>query len=972
MANIRKSFNFRNGVQVDNDNFVVNPNGLVGIGTTIPTELLDVRGTTKVSGLMTATDVHGGQLNVTGVGTIANFTDGIVQISSGIITSATGIVTFYGDGRGLTNIPTSQWVDVDVGLGFTSIYAAGNVGVGTTDPRFSFQIGGNPDVAGHEGVGINSRSGEIVSTGIITASEFRGTLRSSDLSGTIDDARLPNLITSNITGNVTGNLTGTADLARNLTGTPHVQVGVITATDVHTTNLDVTGIGTVRTLNATLQAQVGGGDNSVFAQSTGRLGIGTVTPGSELQIRKPSGTLAEIISDSGEARLSIGQRTGAGTSTGVIRFGSQDDTLEIINNAVGDVRFILDANPAGVNTGSFSWHRNSSATTLMLLDRDGNLGINETNPTEKLHVGGGITVTQNSFFDGTVKANKFEGDGAGITNIAIPDPITSNVFRQTGVTTIGQLHVLNDSLTGISSLGISTDQPISGLDAKHDIGLFSRIGINTESIGGYSLPREPNDIRFYDCRLQVAGEAKFDSVGIGSSARSALDLGNAVSLGSSFPSLILPSINNSQRDQIVDKVSGGSTVSGSLIFNTQISEFQGYTGIGWTTFGASDYSNADVDNHLNTGTANANEVLSWTGSDYDWVAQTGGGGGGTFASKNVSPHVATDGQTTFAATYTVGFVDVYLNGSKLAESEYTATTGTNIVLDEGAQEDDFIEIIGLESTLAGVEVQDGSVVVGTAGTIDFGTNLSVTPISAGIVTITATGSGGIPGISTEGTTELNHLFVSGISTLGHSNGIGTVTIGIGNTALFVDGEARVTGILTVGQDSVTIDGTNNIVKVGTGVTITGDGIHVTGVTTATSFVGDGRNLTNTLSSRVVRSGTTPIISNNAREFLEITGFKSYALMNVGLSTAGWIRIYTDEVRRQIDLNRSLGVDPAPGSGVIAEVVTTGINTSQLITPFVMGGNMDNPAGSLIYVTLQNLSGENNAITANLTILKLED
>ena len=48
MANIRKSFNFRNGVQVDNDNFVVNPNGLVGIGTTIPSELLDVRGTLKL------------------------------------------------------------------------------------------------------------------------------------------------------------------------------------------------------------------------------------------------------------------------------------------------------------------------------------------------------------------------------------------------------------------------------------------------------------------------------------------------------------------------------------------------------------------------------------------------------------------------------------------------------------------------------------------------------------------------------------------------------------------------------------------------------------------------------------------------------------------------------------------------------------------------------------------------------------
>ena len=40
------------------------------------------------------------------------------------------------------------------------------------------------------------------------------------------------------------------------------------------------------------------------------------------------------------------------------------------------------------------------------------------------------------------------------------------------------------------------------------------------------------------------------------------------------------------------------------------------------------YTNSDVDTHLNTSGAGNNEVLSWTGSDYDWVAQTGGGGGG--------------------------------------------------------------------------------------------------------------------------------------------------------------------------------------------------------------------------------------------------------------------------------------------------------------------------------------------------------
>ena len=35
--------------------------------------------------------------------------------------------------------------------------------------------------------------------------------------------------------------------------------------------------------------------------------------------------------------------------------------------------------------------------------------------------------------------------------------------------------------------------------------------------------------------------------------------------------------------------------------------------------------NSNIDTHLNTSTAATNEVLSWTGSDYDWIAQSSGG-----------------------------------------------------------------------------------------------------------------------------------------------------------------------------------------------------------------------------------------------------------------------------------------------------------------------------------------------------------
>ena len=40
--------------------------------------------------------------------------------------------------------------------------------------------------------------------------------------------------------------------------------------------------------------------------------------------------------------------------------------------------------------------------------------------------------------------------------------------------------------------------------------------------------------------------------------------------------------------------------------------------------GGGSYADANVDTHLNTSTASSGEVLSWNGSDYDWVAQSGG------------------------------------------------------------------------------------------------------------------------------------------------------------------------------------------------------------------------------------------------------------------------------------------------------------------------------------------------------------
>ena len=171
-------------------------------------------------------------------------------------------------------------------------------------------------------------------------------------------------------------------------------------------------------------------------------------------------------------------------------------------------------------------------------------------------------------------------------------------------------------------------------------------------------------------------------------------------------------------------------------------------------------------------------------------------------------------------------------------------------------------------------------------------------------------------------------------------------------------------------NTLNINATN--VAISTDMTIGGTVNSNITVGTGYTFYGDGSGLTGTAPSRVIVSGATTSIVNSGIGNTDITGFKSYMLMRVGLSTAGWFRLYTDSASRANDTNRSVGEDPLPGSGVIAEVVATGLSTNHIISPFVTGGNLDDPASTTMYVAITNTSGTTQSITANLTILQLED
>jgi hypothetical protein len=66
----------------------------------------------------------------------------------------------------------------------------------------------------------------------------------------------------------------------------------------------------------------------------------------------------------------------------------------------------------------------------------------------------------------------------------------------------------------------------------------------------------------------------------------------------------------------------------------------------------------------------------------------------TTAYRTQTEFTATAGQTTFSVpSYTVGFIDVYRNGALLGSADFTATSGTTVVLTNAASSGDLVETI---------------------------------------------------------------------------------------------------------------------------------------------------------------------------------------------------------------------------------------------------------------------------------------
>jgi len=272
-------------------------------------------------------------------------------------------------------------------------------------------------------------------------------------------------------------------------------------------------------------------------------------------------------------------------------------------------------------------------------------------------------------------------------------------------------------------------------------------------------------------------------------------------------------------------------------------------------------------------------------------ASGGGGGGGSIAGIDTSgtstfTNLNVTGVSTFAGITTVTGPTLFVkqlnaSGVVTASSFVGALTGN---------------VTGNATGLSGTP----NITVGTIGA----TSLNVSGVStfAGITTVTGptlfVKQLDASGVVTATSASLSQLSVSGVSTTVTLNvgtggtvitttsaglvGIGTTNprfklevgaVGTSGTSLHVNGDTRITGILSIGQGTITLDGSNNQVNVGTGVTLhhtngvqvggntlhstvlTVNQINATGVVTATTFFG---SLTGTATTAQGLTGTPNI------------------------------------------------------------------------------------------------------------------
>ena len=308
-------------------------------------------------------------------------------------------------------------------------------------------------------------------------------------------------------------------------------------------------------------------------------------------------------------------------------------------------------------------------------------------------------------------------------------------------------------------------------------------------------------------------------------------------------------------------LNGGAT-SGDVIEGVAYKAFNAATAtVGIYSGGDPISTQANILNFVGTG-----NTFALRGSTVDISISGGAGAGGTFAVNSTGIHTTKSvgiGTTTATGAADTNNTTVLNAGIVTANNFYGALTGNvtgNATGLSGSPNITINNLTGVAATFTGVLTYEDVTNVDSLGIVT----------ARGGFEIGASGVGGT--ITSVGNAE----FV-GVVTASSFVGDGTGLTGVASTDNIITSTASTfaninsTGIITA----------SSRVTVGTAVTANGDGINVIGIVTATSFVGDGSNLTNLPASGI---GTEAFTSSGIVTAVRLSTAQDHKITATGFTT----------------------------------------------------------------------------------------
>lgn len=429
-----------------------------------------------------------------------------------------------------------------------------------------------------------------IATGAVTTDKINAsavtTAKIAD--SNVTKAKIENVANMKALGNVSGSAAAPAEVAildeDNMASNSATSLATQQSIKAYAdSKVDGTGAGSFTTLAASDDVNFDSGTLFVDA-SADSVGIGTVSPSNTLHIENTTSSGAYINYD-GQSNTEFGLRVESNASGG--NFESDFGTG-------GTALLDLYANSAVVSGGDLLVARTQSATPVLLVKGNGNVGINTASPAQLLDVNGQARIVGNLFVgtDDTTPNGMIEvyGGGTGqneggeirLRTAADFDTTYNHYFIDAyqDDLRIGRASGSDITLTSDGYVGIGSTAPDK---------LLVVAGVGSEIVIDDTDSTDTPRLRFRESGSTSgsvstdAGELIFDS---GTTERMRIDSSGNVGIGDPSPSapltvtsttggVLLPRMTTTQMNAI------SSPANGEMIYNTTANKFYGYAGGAW-------------------------------------------------------------------------------------------------------------------------------------------------------------------------------------------------------------------------------------------------------------------------------------------------------------------------------------------------------------------------------------------------------